>query len=181
MRLHRSLFLLAALGLASAGCQETAKTTADTLVYTDPAGTGPRLVRNPDLSTPARVVLDLVGAAGTSGMGVAFIVSADQAKATWVNPPSSSSKVLNVAFQLGSGTQAFVSKVDADQLQGAASQKPGTAAVHLSQPLLRISLELKPELPANTSIPLVFVGGNWLQPTGGPLPLPVSVGTLVAR
>ena len=156
------------------------KTIADTLTYTDPSGTGFRLVRNASLSTASKLVLDLTGPAGT-GQGVAFIVSADQTKVTWSNPPSSSSLAVNVAFTLGSGTQALVGKVTGDQLPGAAFQKPGTAAVNLAQPLMRISLDLKSNIPVNTSVPMSFIGGNQLPTSGGPSTITVAVGTLLAQ
>lgn len=156
------------------------KTIADTLTYTDPSGTGFRLVRNTSLSTTSKLVLDLTGPSGT-GQGVAFIISADQSKVTWSNPPSSGSLAANVAFNLGSGTQAFVGKVTGDQLQGAAFQKPGTTAVSLAQPLLRISLDLKSSIPVNTSVPMSFVGGNQLPASGGPSIINVAVGTLIAQ
>lgn len=156
------------------------KTIADTLTYTDPGGTSFRLVRNAGLSTSSKLVLDLAGPAGT-GQGVAFIVSADQSKVTWSNPPSSGTLAANVAFTLGSGTQAFVGKVTGDQLQGAAFQKPGTAAVSLAQPLMRISLDLKSNIPVNSSVSMSFIGGNQLPASGGPSAITVAVGTLVAQ
>ena len=156
------------------------KTIADTLTYTDPSGTSFRLVRNASLSTSSKLVLDLMGPAGT-GQGVAFIVSADQTKVTWSNPPSSGSLAANLVFTLGSGTQAYVGKVTGDQLQGAAFQKPGTPAVNLAQPLMRISLDLKSNIPVNTSVPLSFTGGNQLPTSGGPSTITVAVGTLLAQ
>ncbi|MBL0312831.1 MAG: hypothetical protein IPP78_08970 [Holophagaceae bacterium] len=157
-----------------------AKTIADTLTYTDPGGTGFRLVRNAGLSTASKLVLDLTGPTGT-GQGVAFIVSADQTKVTWSNPPSSGSLAGNVAYTLGSGTQAIVGKVTGDQLHGAAFQKPGAAAVNLAQPLMRISLDLKSNIPVNTSVPMAFIGGNQLPASGGPSAIAVAVGTLLAQ
>lgn len=157
------------------------KTIADTLTYTDPASSGFRLVRNSSLSSQSRLVLDLVGPSGTNGQGVAFIASADQTKVTWSNPPSASSQVANVAFNLGTGTQALVAKVTGDQLQGGAFQKPGTAAVNLAQPLVRISLDLKSGVPVNSAVALNVTAGNQLQATGGPASITVAVGSLIAQ
>jgi hypothetical protein len=112
---------------------------------------------------------------------MALIVSADQAKVTWTNPPSAGTLVQNVAFNLGPGTQAFVGKISGDQLQGAAFQKPGTPVVNLAQPLLRISLDLKANIPVSTPIPISFIAGNQLPGSGGPSAITVAVGSLVAQ
>jgi hypothetical protein len=156
------------------------KTIADTLTYTDPVGSGFRLMRNAALSTASKLVLDLVGPSGT-GQGIAIIINADQSKVTWSNPPSSGALVQNLAFNLGSGTQALVGKATGNQLQSAAFQKPGAAAVNLGQPLLRMSLDLNPAVPVNTSISMSFSGGNQLPASGGPASITVAVGTLLAQ
>lgn len=157
------------------------KTIADTLSYTDPAGTGFRLVRNTSLSTAGRLVLDLVGPSGATGHGVAVILSADQSRVTWSTPPSGSSVAHNVAFNPGTGTQALVGKTGGDQLQGGAFQKPGTPAVNLAQPLLRFSLDLKAGVPVNTNVSLGFINGNQLPAGGAPAFISVAVGTLIAQ
>ncbi len=188
LTLSTCTFLTLALALAcggggggGGGGGTPAKTIADTLTYTDPSGSGFRLVRNGSLSSASRLVLDLTGPAGTTGQGVAFIVSADQTKVTWSNPPSAPGLAANVAFNLGAGTQALVGKATGDQLQGAAFQKTGTAAVNLAQPLMRISLDLKANVPVNSSVAISFVAGNQLQAAGGPAAITVAVGSLVAQ
>lgn len=157
------------------------KTIADTLTYTDPSGSGFRLVRNAGLSTSSKLVLEVAGPAGATGQGMAFILSSDQSKVTWTNPPSSGTLVQNVAFNLGSGTQAYTSKSAGDQLQGAAFQKPGSAAINLAQPLLRISLDLKANIPVNTPVFVTFNAGNQLPGSGGPGAITIAVGTLLAQ
>lgn len=193
MRTHNALtsasFAFLALTLACGGgggggggtTTPPPKTIANTLTYTDPGGTGFRLVRNSSLSSSTKLVLDLTGPASTTGHGVAFIVSADQTKVTWSNPPSAAGLAANVAFNLGAGTQALVGKTTGDQLQSAAFQKTGTPAVNLAQPLMRISLDLKSNVPVNSSVPMAFVSGNQLQSAGGPANITVAVGTLVAQ
>lgn len=167
--------LLLALTMACKGSDDAppaGKTIADTLTYTDPVSTDFRLIRS-TTSTAGNLVLDLVGPTGT-GKGVAFIFNSDQTKVTW-------GSTSNLAFNLGSGTQALVSKTTGDQLQFGAFQKPPTAAVSLAQPLVRINLALKQNIPVNTNVTLSVTGGNQLPGTGGPANITVAVGTLKAN
>ena len=159
----------------------TPTTWASTLVYTDPVATGFRLVKNPTLSTPTKVVLDLMGPSGQTGQGVAFMLKTDAALASWTQPPGASGLVQNVAFDLGSGTPALVGKdKGSGVLEGAIFQKSGSSA--LGQPLARVSLSLKSGVvPVNASIPLSFTAGNTLSGTGTVTPITLAVGTLVAK
>jgi hypothetical protein len=166
------LSLTLACGGGGGGGGTPAKTIADTLTYTDPVSTDFRLVKNSS-STASNLVLDLVGPTGT-GKGVAFIFNADQTKVTW-------GSISNVAFNLGSGTQALVAKTSGNVLQAGAFQKPPTAAVSLAQPLMRFNLALKSGIPVNTSVSISVSGGNQLPGTGGPANISVAVGTLVAN
>jgi hypothetical protein len=152
---------------------------ATALSYTDPSGTGFRLVKNPSLSSAGKLVLELVGPAGQSGQGVAFILSTDASKVAWVAPPSAQGLVENLAFTLGAITPALVGKNNGQgTLQGAAFQKSGTQS--FGQPLARVCLQLKAgSVAVNTS--LSFVAGNALPAGGTAGAITVAVGTLVAQ
>lgn len=154
---------------------------ASTLIYTDPTGSGYRLVANPALSTASRLTLDLVGPAGQAGQGVAFILQTDATKVSWTQPSGSSSLVQNLAFALGSTPQAVVGLVKANgALHGAVFQKAGS--VSLGQPLLRVSLTLAPgAVSTGTPTTFAFTTGNGLSDSGAIAPISIAIGTLVAK
>jgi len=156
-------------------------TTATALAYTDPVSTGYRLLRNATLSTPSRLVLDLVGPSGLNGQGLAFILTADPAKVSWVQPPNATGLVQNLIFDPGGASQVLTS---ADKgggaLHGAVFRKAG--AVPLGQPLARISLALKANaVPVNSTVGITLTEGNTLSDTGTVLPLTLATGTLIAK
>lgn len=156
-------------------------TWASTLAYTDPSGGGFRFVKNSTLSSPARLVLDLVGPTGQNGQGVAFILMTDASKVSWAQPPSSPGLVQNLAFNLGGGTPAQVGlDKGGGVLQGAIFQKSGSLA--LGQPLARVCLALKANaVNVNTSIGFTFTAGNILSDTGAVTPLSITTGSLLAQ
>jgi len=138
-------------------------------------------VGNAALSTPSKLVLDLVGPAGQGGQGVAFILQADGMKASWTQPSSTSGLVQNLAFDLGSGPVALVGSAKGyGALHGAVFQKSGS--VPLGQPLLRVGLTLNSGTASTgTPIALAFTAGNGLSDGGSITPISIATGTLVAR
>lgn len=159
----------------------TPATPATTLTYTDPPGGGYRLVGNAALSTPTKLVLDLVGPTGQGGQGVAFILQADSMKVSWTQPSDTSGLVQNLAFDLGSGPVALVGSVKGyGALHGAVFQKSGS--ISLGRPLLRVGLTLNSgAASAGTPIALTFTAGNGLSDGGSIAPISIATGGLVAR
>lgn len=154
-------------------------TWATALAYTDPTS-GFRLVRNASLSTTTRLVLDLVGPAGQSGRGVAFILKTDASKVTWAQPPGFSGLVQPVTLDPGTGTQALVGLDKGNgTLHGGVFQKAGSFP--LDQPLARVCLALKPNtVSANSPVSLTFISGNSLS-DAGVAPITITLGALTAQ
>jgi hypothetical protein len=169
MNAKRILSLATAALLASAcggSSSAPAPTPATGLSYSNPAGSGWRLVRNAS-STSTRLVLDLVGPADVSTRGVGFNLAAPQASIrfgkfddglalrdtgvfeltnTQPDPAQSADPVLKAAA-LKSGNVLSVGLFQKDRR---ASAKPSSA------PLLQIVLELRPghALSSGAAIPL---------------------------
>ena len=154
---------------------------ATTLSYTDPGGTGFRLVKNASLSTAGKLVLDLTGPADQGGQGVAFILTTDITKVAWTPPPSAQGLVENLAFNLGAATPVLIGKDNGQgTLQGAVFQKSGTQG--FGQPLVRVCLQLKAgSVAVNAPVTLGFVSGNTLATGGTVTGITVAVGTCVAQ
>ncbi|NWJ41805.1 MAG: hypothetical protein HXX12_12655 [Geothrix sp.] len=153
---------------------------ATALAYTDPVSADYRLLGNAALSTPSRLVLDLVGPSSQNGQGLAFILTADPAKVSWVQPPNTTGLVQNLAFDPGGAVVLTGTDKGGGALHGAVFRKAG--AVPLGQPLARICLVLKANaVPVNTTIGFTLTAGNTLSDTGTVLPLTLATGTLVAK
>ncbi len=159
------------------------KTIADTLTYSNPAGTY-ALVKNTSKSTATHLVLDLVGPAG-SVSGVGFHLSADQTKVTWTTVDSGDpEKVKSSTFS----NTLVKSKVSGDTLQAGVYQKGTTAAVAAttSTVLASVALDLKGSIPVNSTVSFSAVAGKALvlnapaNPTATS-PITLSVGSLVAN
>jgi hypothetical protein len=154
---------------------------ASGLLYTDPSGTGWRFVKDGS-STSTHLVLNLLGPSAGSGHGVAFTLAVDPAKATWSKVvPADSEYVKNVAYNLGSGSQFFKSRVQAGSLSVGVFQKGvAGAAVPYSGPLVRVALDFVSGSAPNTAIPITVSGTQELTASGMG-PITVAAGTLVAQ
>ena len=168
-------------GGAASPAPPPSPTFATALSYTDPSGTGFRLVKNPSLSTAGKLVLELTGPTGQSGQGVAFILTAEPSKVAWVAPPSAQGLVENLAFILGATTPVLVGKDNGQgTLQGAVFQKSGTQ--NLGQPLARVCLQLKAgSVAVNAPVNIGFVSGNTRTTDGVVAGLTVAVGSCLAQ
>jgi hypothetical protein len=202
---------LAALctALLVAGCGSSSKpalTVATSLSYTDPAGSSWRLVRDP-ASTPGRLVLDLVGAAGSQTRGVGLNVSAP-AELRFGRFDSTGTAVEDTGvYELGAVASglpvgAYEPKLLAagilpgNVLTAGVFQKDRSAtAKDSSVPVLRIALELPSTaaIPSGTALPVTVVKAKIVPADLGLLgnlndmlaksklqPIEVTVGTVTA-
>ena len=134
------------------------KTIADTLVYTNPTGIY-ALVKNTTKSTATHLVLDLVGPAGSSGVG--FYLTADQTKVTWTTVDSGDpEKVKSSTF----ASTIVKTKVSGDTLQAGIYQKGTTPAATTTTAtvLASVALDLKSNIPVNSTVSLSAVSGKAL-------------------
>ncbi|BDU70302.1 hypothetical protein GETHOR_24030 [Geothrix oryzae] len=182
------LITLACGGGGGGGGTSTSPTTppaspwASALVYANPpSGNGFRFVANQALSTPTRLVLDLVGPAAQSGQGLSFILKTDASKVTWVAPSTTSGLVQNVAFNLLPGPQALVGlDKGGGSLHGAVYQNSGS--IPLGQPLVRVCLSLNAgAVGAGVPVPLTLSAGNSLSNGGVIAPIDLAFGSLTAK
>lgn len=155
------------------------------LAYANPPGTGWRLVRNTALSSPNHLVLDLVGATGATGRGIALNLSADSTKVSWSRVASADvESVQNHAFNLGSGALLAKGTVKADALLVGLFQKGGTLApAALDVPVLSVAVDLAAgeRLAKGTTIPLAVTKSMVLPASGALAAVVVDVGSLSAQ
>lgn len=199
--------LLLGLGLACGGGSDPAPAVAATpatgLAYTDPTGTGWRLVKDP-ASTPTRLVLALVGPAGVRTRGVGFNLQGP-APISFQTFASGLLVEDTGVYQLLSGALdptepvARVGGVKPGNVLSVGVYQKGREqdAKDSGAPLLRIALALKAgaSLEAGTPLPLAVLKARAIpedigQPTDDPFTLdkklrmtdlPIAVGTLTAH
>jgi hypothetical protein len=180
---------LAALLACGGGGGSSAPPKATGLAYTDPASGTYRLVKNAS-SSGSHLVLDLVGPATGTAVGVSITLITDGAKATWVDVPAGgTTQVLmqnGTQFSLGSGTPIQKAKAVGGVLQATVAQKAPTAPAPLDGPLLRVAMDLKPSLTlAQGTVIALSADATKCQvltdTASTPTPITVSVGTLTAQ
>lgn len=153
---HAFLPALLVLTLACGGGSQSSSPEAPSLVYTDPSGSGWRLVRNTS-STSGHLVLDLLGPAGTKARGVGLELTLGGTQATWAKVASSDTQYAhNVLFDLGTDAslQPFRGKAAQGDLKVGLYQK-GTA-IALDGPILSLAIDLKAGSAAGTAVPLAL-------------------------
>ena len=182
-----AIILFGLLACSGGGDKEDPKpqpgpTYATGLNYTNPTGTSYRLVKGA-ASTSNILILELVGPASASGLGITFSIQTDTAKAKFVKVNSSDAELAqngNV-FQLGTAPQFFKSVEDGNALLVSLAQKGSGNVRNLDGVLARVALQLQSGVTQGTTITLSATGGNILSATGNPTPITIEVGSLVAQ
>ena len=197
-RLVCSVALLGLLGACGGGstAPQTTATTSSGLDYTNPTGTGWRLMKDAT-STPTRLILNLVGPAGAQGRGVGFNLRADKLVKFGRFANGSYIKDLGV-FQLTNKIGAItiygeLATKDVGTLVGGVKEGGRVLTVGafqkdrrwpaqaLDQALFQVAIDLDPTLAGaqspGTAIPLTFlrarsipayIGDNPEDPNGDP-------------
>jgi hypothetical protein len=154
------------------------------LDYTDPSDTGGYRFVKDTASTPTKLVLALRGPASETGRGVSFSIMSDATKATFAKVDQADSEYAqNAAFDLGAtDPKLFKGIVDGNALKVSVAQKGTTAtAKPLGNALVRIALEIKPNIVQNTNITFTASDAKALPASGGSQSINIAVGTLVAK
>lgn len=133
MRMIKSLVSLAFLAALPLMAQEG-------LSYENPQTGTFRFVQNQELSTPKRIVLDLMGVEAPEGNGMAFILDGHTAT-QWV-PVTGSTFVANGSvLNVGNAPSGLQARVAGHTLQGLVSQKSIIRPVSLNGKLATLALE----------------------------------------
>jgi hypothetical protein len=183
--MSRSLSILSALALGTllacgggssgGGPSPTpTPTVATALVYSNPTSGSYQLLRNPSLSTPTHLVLDLVGPAGAQVRGVALVLTLTAVnQAAWAPVTSGGSNYLQegAVLNLGSTPRALVGRTSGGGVTletGLFQKGPATAAATLgSAPLASVALDLRPGMaPGSVSLGVV-AARTFIQDAGG--------------
>ena len=159
---------------------------ATSLVYSAPAGTGFRFVAQAGPASDT-LVLELWGPQGESGRGVNFGLRVEKSKARFVKANASDEEYAqNEVFDLGNAPRLFKAMRDEDAdtetLNVSIAQKgPGNPKA-LGGPIARVALRLQAGTARDAAIALTLVPDAKLLPVSGiPIPISISVGTLVAK
>lgn len=153
--------------------------------YTNPQGTGWRLVKNTTASSGNHLVLDLLGPPDESGRGVSLTLSTDANRARWAKVSASDAEyVSNGLFALGDEPRLLKGLVQDGMLRVGVFQKGSSApATAYTGALLSVALEVKLDnpLPAGTRIPLSALKAQVVGESGEVRDVDVAVGLLTAE
>jgi hypothetical protein len=176
---------------ASATVKVTLPPPAIGAVYTDPTGTGWRIVKDAAASSANKVVLKLVGPAGLNARGVALTLQhgGNATKVSWVKNADGKYATNNSPFELwntvNTEPQAFLAGVDGSSLMVGAFQKGKTkTAKAVNVDLFTFQIEVKAGLLTGTQIPLTVTKAEIYPETVTTFylqPITVAVGSLVAQ
>lgn len=181
--------LAASLGLASflaCGGASAGKAVAPapTLSYSNPTGSGWRLVKAAD-STATHLVLELKAPAAARGLGFGLKLSLDERQAQWAKvAATNASFVANVAYDLGSNAPArlCLGLVRGGDLLTGVYQEGLANPVTYTGPVVRVAVDFKPGtgVSAGTVIPLLVTKANHVEANGSVVDLTafVQVGIL---
>lgn len=150
--------------------------------YANPVTPGWSFQKNLPLSSGRHLVLDLVGPANQSGLGVALTLDlgTDAGKATWAPvQPGDPNLVKNLAFDLGHGSHALKASAKGGLLQLGVFAKNRVTTLY-GPPLIQIALDLKEDLKAGDTISLVSRRANELTPAGV-RPIAIAVNPVQAK
>lgn len=157
---------------------------ATALTYSDPTTGSFQLKKNTGLSTPTRLVLDLVAVNAGQGAGVAFHLTLDTTRATWAKVQDSDPEYVRngSVFNLGTGSTALKGKVKGSILQVVVSQKGLAGSPMLNGTLATIALNLPSNLlPGPISLDTVSGKMQVLSSTGDTPTIAIAKGTLAAQ
>jgi len=148
-----SLALLLACGGGGSTPPPPPTPTATGLAYTDPTSGSYQRKKNTTLSTTTHLVLDVVGVGAPSGAAIAFTLSTDTARTSWVKVSGTDAEYVQngTVLTLGTAPLALKGKVSGATLQGAVGLKGTAGSVSLNGVLARVALDLKAGAPLGTA------------------------------
>lgn len=163
------------------------KAKATALAYSDPAGPGWLLVKNP-ASTPTHLVLDLKAPAAGTGLGVGFKLTLDDRQAQWAKVAAGDAQFLaNEAYDLGApvDTQLCRGMVHGGELSAGVYQKGVASPVVYNGTVLSVAIDFKEVegLEAGAIIPLLVAKANHVAADGATVDIKsqLHVGTLTSK
>ncbi len=152
------------------------------LSYTNPTTGAYRLMKNDTLSTATHLVLDLTGVGASSGAGIAFTLTVDTARVTWVKVNDGDAEYVEngAVLNLGTAPLALKGKVATTTLTGVVGQKGTGSSLSLNGALARVALDLKPFVSVGAAT-LASPKARILAADGTITDVTVTPGTLTAN